>query len=111
MDGKLSTIVALIGVTLVVGVGCSKTNQTSSEQVQSAPETFEAPLEKIAGFRKPDNIASVAKRQNAFAVSLLGVEKRARDAYIRKHPSFGAAEYDLQSCQGPRDQRQCLNCT
>ena len=57
--------------------------------------TYDAPLDKITGFKKPDNIASVAKTQDAFAASLLKEEDRARSAYIRKNPHFGSA---LNAC-------------
>jgi C1A family cysteine protease len=93
MPVKLVPSIIVIGITVATvgfGSGCGKATESTSKQEPTKPETFEAPLEKIAGFKKPEHIASVAKRQNLFAARLLELERGARASYIKKNPSFGA---------------------
>jgi len=80
-------------------IGCSRNKQPAAGSGEKSPKheeavsvTYEAPLEAIAGFKKPDDIAVVAKRQNAFAESLSKQEMKARSAYARQNPSFGAVQ-------------------
>jgi cathepsin L len=87
-------------------LGCSNKVRSTTQKQESAEQTFDAPLEKITGFKKPDNLAVMAHRQNAFAQTLQAQKDTALSAYIRKNPAFGESKISCSADDQSFDWRQ-----
>ncbi len=89
---KRPLLVLVLGAVNLIFSGCSQKSQPAAAKQALPPQTFEAPLDQITGFKKPDNLAAIAKRQDAFAATLLREKNTALLAYVRKNPTFGASQ-------------------
>ena len=50
-------------------------------------EALDKKLEMLAGTRAPDNLPSLAEKQNTIASEMIKVDSSARDEYLRVHPN------------------------